>query len=86
MTFSGALASISGILIVLIVFGALLAGVTIVCWTIVRLVTGGGRGNAASAEETQLMQELYHGLSKMEQRVEALETLLLERDHRGDPS
>ena len=78
--------SLTGVLIVMVVFGAVLAGVAIVCWTIVRLVTGGGRGNGASAEETQLMQELYHGLSKMEQRVEALETLLLERDQRGERS
>lgn len=86
MSVGGAFASLTGILITLIVFGALLGGVAIVCWTIVRLVAGGTRSNAASAEETQLMQELYHGLSKMEQRVEALETLLLERDRHGERS
>jgi len=31
------------------------------------------------AEETKLMQELYQGLARLEERVEALETLLLER-------
>jgi len=31
------------------------------------------------AEETRLMQELYQGLSRMEERVEALETILLDR-------
>jgi len=31
------------------------------------------------AEETRLMQELYQGLSRLEARVEALETILLER-------
>ncbi len=31
------------------------------------------------AEETRLIQELYQGLSRMEERVEALETILLER-------
>ena len=31
------------------------------------------------AEETKLMQELYQGLSRLEERVEALETILLER-------
>ena len=30
-------------------------------------------------EETRLIQELYHGLNRMEQRVESLETLLLDR-------
>ena len=31
------------------------------------------------AEETKLIQELYQGLSRIEERVEALETILLER-------
>jgi phage shock protein B len=30
-------------------------------------------------EETKLIQELYQGLSRIEERVEALETILLER-------
>jgi phage shock protein B len=34
------------------------------------------------AEETRLMQELYQGLSRMEERVEALETILLDRKRR----
>jgi phage shock protein B len=37
------------------------------------------------AEETRLMQELYQGLSRMEERVEALETILLDRKRKeGD--
>lgn len=32
-----------------------------------------------AVEETRLIQELYHGLSRMEQRIESLETLLLDR-------
>jgi phage shock protein B len=49
-------------------------------------MAGGGPGRAKSkenADETRLIQELYHGLGRMEQRVEALETLLLERS--ADP-
>jgi phage shock protein B len=30
-------------------------------------------------EETRLIQELYHGMSRMEKRIESLETLLLDR-------
>lgn len=30
-------------------------------------------------EDSRIMQELYHSLSRMEERIEALETLLLER-------
>lgn len=50
--------------------------------TIVRAFRGGGRkrSKAQEAEETQLIQEIYHGLNKMGDRVEALETLLLRDD------
>lgn len=40
--------------------------------------TTGRQGN--SEEEARLIQDIYHGLLKMEERVEALETLLLERE------
>lgn len=63
----------------LIIFGSLLAGLFIICWTIVKLVGRGGVRNA-SAEEARLIQEMHQGLVRMEQRVEALETLLLERE------
>lgn len=36
-------------------------------------------GNAASAEETQLAQELLQGLRRLEERMNSLETILLER-------
>jgi phage shock protein B len=35
-----------------------------------------------STEETKLMQELYQGLARMDERVEALETLLLNRERK----
>ena len=43
---------------------------------------GGGRkrSRAEEAEETEMIQEIYHGMSKMADRVEALETLLLHDD------
>jgi len=73
--------------IVGIVFGSIVVGVGIVCWTLLRLVTGGGRGSqVVRAEESKMIQEIYHGLMKMEQRVETLETLLLERDGKGSKS
>jgi len=31
------------------------------------------------AEETELIQNIYHGLQRMEQRIEALETILMDR-------
>lgn len=69
-------------LVVLVVFGSLLAGLFIICWTIVKLV-GRGNNRGGSAEEARIIQEIHQGLVRMEQRVEALETLLLEREQGG---
>ncbi|NUM56488.1 MAG: phage-shock protein [Candidatus Hydrogenedentes bacterium] len=41
---------------------------------------GGSGKQSSNAEEARLIQDIYHGLLKMEERVEALETLLLERE------
>lgn len=42
-----------------------------------------GRAEAPVADETRLIQEIYRGLSGLEQRVMALETLLLETQRRA---
>ena len=57
----------------------------IIAWTVVTLVRGRGTTQPARAleDESRMLQEMYHGLSKMEQRIETLETLLLEREKRG---
>lgn len=39
----------------------------------------GGRGGESDREETRLIQELHRGLQRMEERVDALETLLLDK-------
>jgi len=69
--------------VVFIVFASILIGLVMVCWTIVQLLTGGRGHRATRDDESKLMQELYHGLSKMEERVESLETLLLDREKGG---
>ncbi len=43
----------------------------------------GGRSKGSAklhADETRLIQEIHHGLVKMERRVESLETLLLDTE------
>ncbi|WP_320044971.1 phage-shock protein [uncultured Desulfobacter sp.] len=35
------------------------------------------------AEETRMIQDIYNALPKMEERVEALETILIERGHQN---
>jgi len=65
-----------------IVFGGLVVVVGIVAYTIIMLVNG-RRSSLLSDDESRLMQELHNGFTKMERRVETLETLLIERDTKG---
>ncbi|MCG8640615.1 MAG: phage shock protein B [Desulfobacterales bacterium] len=74
----------SGVLIVgLCIGGAILLVATLglVIIGIIRAAKSGGlskKDKQSQAEETKMIQEIYHGLSKMEERVEALETILIE--------
>jgi phage shock protein B len=72
--------------IVAIVFGSLVTIFFITTWAVVRLITGGRRRHGREErEESQMIQELYQGLLRMEKRVETLETLLIERERqRGE--
>lgn len=78
------------IIIVGIVFGSILALAGLLCGTILLLVkmkrTGAtSKGGKAEKEEAMMIQEIYRGLDRMEQRVEALETILMDgREKRGD--
>lgn len=40
------------------------------------------RNKEQAAEETRMIQAIYHQLSKMEDRIEALETILLDRERK----
>ncbi len=42
-----------------------------------------GRTRQENLDETQLIQEMYRGLQRMEERVEALETILMDIDRRN---
>ena len=44
----------------------------------------GGRAKSGDAEEARMIQDIYHGLLKMESRVESLETLLMDRQRKGN--
>jgi phage shock protein B len=45
--------------------------------------SSGGRTGQQSADETRMIQTIYNELSRMEERVEALETILLERERKA---
>ncbi len=70
-------------LVIMLVFAIpLVAIVGGILWAIVKLLKGGGSGRSKERdeEEARLMQEMCQGLEKMEKRVEALETILLDRE------
>ena len=50
---------------------------------LVRILTGRSvRTNPAQeAQEARLMQELYQGMVRLEERIENIETIVLEREH-----
>ena len=72
-------------LIVAIVFGSFVLIPAVIGGTIVISIKllRGGTSRKDQAEDSKIIQEIYQGLGRMEQRVEALETILLDRD-KGD--
>jgi hypothetical protein len=71
-----------GALIVAIIFGGLILCLAIVGGTIlmgIKIKKGGlsPRDQRSQTEETRMIQEIYQGLERMENRIEALETIIL---------
>ncbi|HIJ73399.1 MAG TPA: phage-shock protein [Candidatus Hydrogenedentes bacterium] len=77
------------ILIVLAVLAIPLAAIlmpAILILGIVKIASGGRKGRTSrklEAEETRLIQDIHKGLSKLAERVDALETILLDRETKG---
>ena len=66
-----------------IIFGGAVLILTIISTTIVMIVkiTKGGvsrKTQQHQADEARMIQEIYQGLSKMEKRIEVIETIVLE--------
>lgn len=86
--------SIGKLLLALTMIAAVVALVTflfvglpvIVVLGILRIFTGWPSRETIKfrEQETQVTQQIHHGLSKMEERVEALETVLLDQERKGD--
>lgn len=78
----------TGALIVGICIGGailLMATLGLIVIGIIRVAKTGGLSKnekQTQAEETKMIQDIYHGLSKMEERVESLETILIERQRK----
>jgi phage shock protein B len=74
----------SVVLIVLIVFAGLVLSLAVVGGTIlmsIRLRQGGlsKKDREQQMNEAEMIQEIYNGLSNMEKRIDALETILMDR-------
>jgi len=75
------------VMFVAIVFGGIILALAIIGSTIVMIarVLKGGISRTSQrfeTEEAKMIQEMYQGFSRMEQRVEALETIILDRERK----
>ena len=80
----------SGVLILTIIFGGSILALAIIGSTIlmaIRILKGGlsQKGQKLQTDEARTIQEIYQGLSRMEERLEALETIILDRERKETP-
>ena len=76
-----------GALILSIIFGGSILILAILGSTIlmaIKIIKGGvsRKGQNLQTDEAKKIQEIYQGLSRMTERVEALETIILDRDRK----
>jgi len=76
-----------GVLVLSIIFGGAILILAIIGSTIlmaIKIIKGGvsRKGQNVQTDEARKIQEIYQGLSRMEERVEALETIILDRDRK----
>lgn len=77
------------VFIVAIVFGSIVTLAGLLCGTILVIIrmrqSSSGKTTQGRQDDVEMVQELYRGLENMEQRIEALETILMDgRDTDGD--
>ena len=73
----------STVFIVAIVFGSIVTLAGLLCGTVILVMKMRHAGLSAkdrkeSNDEAMMIQEIYRGLEKMENRIEALETILMD--------
>ena len=78
-------------LMLAIIFGGTVLALAIIGSTILmglKIIRGGvsRKSRKLQSDETRMIQEIYQGLSRMEKRVESLETIILDRDTKGRSS
>ena len=80
-----------GAIIVGIVFSGIVLCLAIIGGTIlmgIKIAKGGisRKSQQSHSEDAKMIQEMYQGVTRMEERVEALETILLEKERKESQS
>jgi hypothetical protein len=75
------------IVMLAIIFGGSVLALSIIGSTILigmKIIRGGfsRKGQRLQSEEAKMIQEIHKGLTRMEERVEALETIILEGERK----
>lgn len=78
-------------LMLAIIFGGTVLALAIIGSTILmglKIIRGdvSRKSRKLQSDETRIIQEIYKGLSRMEKRVESLETIILDHDRKGRSS
>jgi phage shock protein B len=76
-----------GVVIVAIVFGGIILALAIIGSTIlmgIKLIKGGvsRKDRESQTDEAKMIQEIHQGLTRMEERVNALETIILDHERK----
>lgn len=71
------------VVVVAIVFGSIVTIAGLLCGTVLVIIRMRNSGlssssRAANRQEATMIQEIYQGLDRMEKRIEALETILMD--------
>jgi len=72
-----AIINVGGSILALIILGIIIIGII----RVARTGTLSNNDKDARAEETRMIQDIYNALPKLEERIDALETILIERGH-----
>ena len=78
---SSDMAEVIGIAVGGMVAVMIIAASGLMLYLIIKALKGGTQKTArVDADETRMIQEVYHGLQRMEKRIESLETIIIDRD------
>lgn len=77
--------SLFGFLTALVTSGASIIGLVVIGAIILigLKIVRSGRDGRLQEDETRMIQEMYQGLARMEKRLDALETIVCDRDKGG---